>query len=549
VSVLTAPVRIARTRPLLVATAISALLSVAYLIWQPATTDLAAQTFRADLWERDGFVIWNPSWYGGHLVPGYSLLYPPLGAWPGVAPIGALSAVAATWLFGRLALDGWGARAWLGVVWFGLASATALYSGRTTFALGLALGLAALLAVQRRRPGWAALAAALTAAASPVAGLFLGMVCGAVLLADRFPLGSGRRSRPGEQRLPVRSALVAALTAGLVLMLMIIAFPTPGFHPFSFGAYIWIPLLALVVLAVADHDQGVVIWTLALYTLLGLFAVVLDTPLGGNVTRLGATFAGPLLAILLIRRRPILLALLAIPLLWWQWETTVQDVSRAANDPSTEAGYYEPLLDQLATREGGELPLRIHIPPTRSRWEAVEVAERYPITRGWLRQEETDDFPLFRAGPVDPELYLEWLIARGVDYVAVPDTEPDYAARTERELLDSPANPLDEVWAGEHWRLFAVPGGGAGRGIDALRLRADGFTVRTRAPVVSVPVRYSPYLRVAEGEGCVERDPSSDQRTRVVVADPAPQQPVEITVEARLSLAGILGRDRDCSGG
>ncbi len=548
-SVLTAPVRIARTRPLLVATAISALLSVAYLIWQPATTDLAAQTFRADLWERDGFVIWNPSWYGGHLVPGYSLLYPPLGAWPGVAPIGALSAVAATWLFGRLALDGWGARAWLGVVWFGLASATALYSGRTTFALGLALGLAALLAVQRRRPGWAALAAALTAAASPVAGLFLGMVCGAVLLADRFPLGGGRRSRPGEQRLPVRSALVAALTAGLVLVLMIVAFPTPGFHPFSFSAYIWIPLLALVVLAFADRDQGVVIWTLALYTLLGLFAVVLDTPLGGNVTRLGATFAGPLLAILLIRRRPILLALLAIPLLWWQWETTVQDVSRAANDPSTEAGYYEPLLDQLATREGGELPLRIHIPPTRSRWEAVEVAERYPITRGWLRQEETDDFPLFRAGPVDPELYLEWLIARGVDYVAVPDAEPDYAARTERELLDSPANPLDEVWAGEHWRLFAVPGGGAGRGIDALRLRADGFTVRTRAPVVSVPVRYSPYLRVAEGEGCVERDPSSDQRTRVVVADPAPRQPVEITIEARLSLAGILGRDRDCSGG
>jgi len=202
VSVLTAPVRIARTRPLLVATAISALLSVAYLIWQPATTDLAAQTFRADLWERDGFVIWNPSWYGGHLVPGYSLLYPPLGAWPGVAPIGALSAVAATWLFGRLALDGWGARAWLGVVWFGLASATALYSGRTTFALGLALGLAALLAVQRRRPGWAALAAALTAAASPVAGLFLGMVCGAVLLADRFPLGRGHRRGPGDDRLP-----------------------------------------------------------------------------------------------------------------------------------------------------------------------------------------------------------------------------------------------------------------------------------------------------------------------------------------------------------
>ncbi len=547
-SVLTAPVQIARTRPLLFATSLSAVLGVAYLIWQPPTTDLAAQTFRADLWDRAGFVIWNPNWYGGHLVPGYSLLYPPLGAWLGVAVTGALSAVVATWLFGRLALEGWGERAWLGVVWFGLASGVALFSGRITFALGLALGLAALLAVQRRRPGWAALGAALTAAASPVAGLFLGMLCSAVLLADRFPLRRGAAASPARgARLPVDAALAVAIAAALVLTLMSVAFPTPGYHPFDLGGYIWIPLLALVVFAVADRDQGVVIWALALYALLGLFAVLFDTPLGGNVTRLGATLAGPLLAILLIPRRPILLALLAIPLLWWQWETTVQDVSRAASDPAAQPGYYEPLLDQLATRDSGGVALRIHIPPTRSRWEAVEVAERYPITRGWLRQEETGDFPLFDSGPLDPDRYLEWLIVRGVDYVAVPDAEPDYAARTELELVDSPAYPLQQVWAGEHWRLFSVPGGGAGNRIDALELRPDGFTVRTSARSVSVPVRYTPYFRVAEGAACVEQDPRSDQRTRVVLAEPSPASRVEITVEARFSPAGALGRDRDCS--
>jgi hypothetical protein len=548
VSVLTAPVQIARTRPLLVATVLSALLGVVYLIWQPPTTDLAAQTFRADLWDRAGFVIWNPYWYGGHLVPGYSLLYPPLGAWLGVALTGALSAVVATWLFARLSLEGWGERAWLGVVWFGLASGVALYSGRITFALGLALGLAALLAVQRRRPGWAALGAVLTAAASPVAGLFLGMLCTAVLLADRFPARRDAAARPTVRRLPVDAALAAAIAAALALMLVSIAFPTTGYHPFGLGGYVWIPLLALVVFAFADRDHGVVIWALALYALLGLFAVLVETPLGGNVTRLGATFAGPLLAILLIRRRPVLLALLAIPLLWWQWETTVQDVSRAAGDPAAQPGYYEPLLDQLAMRDTGAVALRVHIPPTESRWEAVEVAERYAITRGWLRQEETDDFPLFRSGPIDPDRYLEWLIARGVDYVAVPDAELDYTARTELELVDSSAYPLKQIWAGEHWRLFAVPGGGAGKRIDALELRADGFTVRTAARTVSVPVRYTPYFRVAEGAGCVEQDPRSDQRTRVVLVEPPRAGSVEISVEARFSPAGALGRDRDCSG-
>jgi len=273
-----------------------------------------------------------------------------------------------------------------------------------------------------------------------------------------------------------------------------------------------------------------------------------DTPLGGNVTRLGLTVAGPLLAVLLIRRRPVILALLAIPLLWWQWETTVQDVARAESDPSAEAAYYEPLLDQLAKRDAGDGRLRIHIPPTRSRWEAVEVAERYPITRGWLRQEETDDFPLFDSGPVDPAVYLDWLTDRGVDYVAVPDAQPDYTATTELDLVDSPTYPLREVWTGEHWRLFAVPGAG-GKRLDSLELRPDGFTVRTGAPGASIPVRYSPYFQVVEGEACVERDPESDRRTRVTVGEAAAEHPVEVTVEAKLSLAGVFGRSSDCADG
>jgi hypothetical protein len=520
------------------------LLAGIYLIWQPPTTDLAAQVFRADLWERAGFVIWNPDWYDGHSVPGYSLLYPPLGAWLGPALLGAVSAVAATWIFGRLALDAFGERAWLGVVWFGLASAVALYSGRITFALGLAVGLGALLAVQRERVVWAAALGVLASAASPVAGLFVALAGASVVLASRFPLAS----RPAAE-LPVRAAVAAALGALVMIALLSLAFPTSGYHPFAFSAYIWIPLLAIAVLVLTGAREGPLLWGVVLYTLLGLAAVVFDTPLGGNVTRLGATFAGPLLAILLLGRRTRVLVALAIPLLFWQWQTTVEDVARAEGDPSTKAAYFEPLLDKLSVLSSGPVSLKLHVPPTRSRWEATYLAESYPIARGWLRQEESEDFRLFRGERIDPDEYLEWLVDRGVSYVALPDAEPDYLARSERVLIRSGDSPLELVWSGEHWSLWAVPGAPAEQGAEALRLRPDGFTVELRGVDVSIPLRYSPYFEVVAGDACVEPDPQSPRRTLVTRTEfgSGSEPATPITVEASFSLAAAVGRERQCS--
>ena len=67
----------------------------------PPSADLAAQEYRADL----GLVLWDNGWYGGHHMPGYSVLFPPLAALLGPRLVGALSAVAAAWLFERLVRD------------------------------------------------------------------------------------------------------------------------------------------------------------------------------------------------------------------------------------------------------------------------------------------------------------------------------------------------------------------------------------------------------------------------------------------------------------
>src|SRR5436190_16800226 len=78
----------------------AAILAVAYLIVAPSPADLAAQTFRADLFSAHGYVIWNNLWYSGHALPGYSVLYPPLAALLGPRVVGVLSAIAAAAAFG-----------------------------------------------------------------------------------------------------------------------------------------------------------------------------------------------------------------------------------------------------------------------------------------------------------------------------------------------------------------------------------------------------------------------------------------------------------------
>ena len=69
---------------------VAAILSIAYLLLEPSSADLAAQTFRSDLFASHGFLLWNNDWYGGHYLPGYSVLFPPLGAALGPRLVGAL---------------------------------------------------------------------------------------------------------------------------------------------------------------------------------------------------------------------------------------------------------------------------------------------------------------------------------------------------------------------------------------------------------------------------------------------------------------------------
>ncbi len=497
----------------------AAVAAAVYLVLAPPSADLAAQHYRADL----GLVLWDNGWYAGHHMPGYSLLFPPLAHVLGPRLVGALSAVAAAWIFERLVRDTEGGR--IAALWFAVATATTLISGRLTFALGLAVGLGAVLAAARGRHGWACALAALASIASPVAGAFVALAAAAWWL-----------ERP--RWWPV------ALAAGALgpAVALAVAFPEGGSFPFVASSF-WPALAASLAVGLAiPRDARVVRIGIALYAVAIVASFVFATPMGGNVVRLGALFAGPVLAALTWRTNRRALVLLALPLLYWQWIAPVDDWARSVDDASVHERYYDGLLRFLATRDGG--PFRLEIPFTDNHWEARWVAPRVPLARGWERQVDRERNALFYDGrPITPQRYHRWLDDNAVRFVALADAPIDYSAAREAQLLRDGVPYLHEVWHDSHWRVFEVAGArplasGAARvtGIDAgrVRLTAD------RTGAVDLRMRFTPYWRIATGRGCVGPGPGGWTRLRI-------DRPGPVVLDTAFALGRVRATSPRCT--
>src|SRR5436190_23942046 len=84
------------------AAALAAALAILAIVLGWRGSDLPAQVFRSDLIRRDGFVLWNSQWFGGHSVLGYSVIAPPIAALTGPVVLGAISGVIAAMVFERI---------------------------------------------------------------------------------------------------------------------------------------------------------------------------------------------------------------------------------------------------------------------------------------------------------------------------------------------------------------------------------------------------------------------------------------------------------------
>ncbi len=492
------------------AVALSSLLALAMLIWSPPVGDLAAQVFRTELFQRAGLAIWNGSWYGGHYTLTYSLLFPPLSALLGPQMVGMLAVVASSYLFDRLVRDRWGVEARWATLWFAVGVVTLLADGQLTFALGVAFGLAALRCLQLGRRWPALLAAALCPLASPVAGAFL---AGVVLAGAAEP---GRRLS--------RLALGAGGLALVLTMAPNLAFPEGGQFPFVFSSYIAIPawcLGAMVLTQGVRTEERQLRRVLVGYALAATLIWLVPNALGGNAVRLGALFGGPVLAAVLLSRRPRpavptwifgpLLALAIAGSLYWQLTASVAQIARSVGDPSTSSAYFHPAAKWL--RAHGAAGARIEVPPTANHWESAYLAPKFELARGWLRQLDTTRDDLFYDdGPLTAAAYGAWLRTNAISYVALPDAPLDYSSEEERRLILSDPSYLSLRFRDRHWRIYEVrdpkplvaPLGGAAA--NTLWFGRQGFALDVKHPgEFLVRVNFTPYWSISHGSGCILR--------------------------------------------
>ncbi|MGH2860124.1 MAG: hypothetical protein ACRDLT_01310 [Solirubrobacteraceae bacterium] len=480
-------------------TLVAALLAAAYLIVQPSGADLPAQLLRVKLFAAAGFGLWDNWWYGGHYLLGYSVLFPPLGWLLGPRLLAALACLGTAAACEALAHDIYGDDAWLGATWLGAATVTELLSGRLTFALGLCGAALTALLLERRRPRLAAVLACATALASPVAGLFVALV-GAALTW---------RGLKVRNRADIAAGITAISAQILLLGGAALLFPTAGYQPFAFTT-LW-PLVGAGLLIVALRPGPMLATATLLYLAGCLAAYAINTPVGSNAARLGELVAGPLVALLLVPRRAwLLLALAALPLTYLQVHDAITDLVHGTPDRS--ASYYRPLIGFLRGQPGA---WRVEVPFTAGHWESDLLAPSVPLARGWERQTDIAEDPLFYDHQLTAASYDAWLHRLAVRYVAAADAPADYSARAELRLIQGGLPYLHVVRRFAHWTVYAVAdptpvATGAGRvvSIGTSTLRLDV----AHPGAIYVRVRWSPYWQLRGVRGCVA---AAGQFTRI----------------------------------
>jgi hypothetical protein len=527
------------------AVALSAALAAAMLAWNPPVGDLAAQVFRTELFQRGGLAIWNGSWYGGHYTLTYSVLFPPLAALLGPRLVGTLAVVVSSYFFDRLVRDRWGEAARWATLWFAAGVVTLLADGQLTFALGVAFGLATLRALQLGWTAWALLASATCALSSPVAAVFL---AGVLLAGTDWPLShldrvsrgwrggggppwrraprSGVRAHEGARRDrtrgPGRTQSHAAIwTASAALALTLIpnfVFPGAGQFPFAFSSYLAIPLWcgsALFITRGLAAEEPQLRRILLAYLLAATAIWLVPNAMGGNAVRLGALFGGPVLAAVVLARRPRVplwfLALFLAGGLYWQLTASVTQIARSVGDPSTASTYFAPVAAWLRDHRGDAA--RIEVPPTANHWESAYLAPDFDLARGWLRQLETTRDDIFYAdGPLTHAAYRAWLHDNAIRYVALPDAPLDYSSQAERRLILRNPPYLEPRWSDTHWRLYEVRDPAPlvqPLGVGAAQVRSvshNGFALDVSHPGdFLIRVAFTPYWSIARGQGCLLR--------------------------------------------
>lgn len=500
-----------------VAAVLALAVGLALIVLGPPPGDLPAHLYRTELVE-DGVLVWDTFWYAGHYpLVAYSVLYYFPAALVGNDLVALVSVVAAAALFASLAEREWGDAARWPARAFAVVACGPLFTGTYPYAAGLAVALGALKALQLGRTRTAIVLALLTAGLSPLAFLYLCLACVAAFLA--------RGARLDRRALVVGGAL---LTVGLLQGGLLLVYRYEAEYPFfRLSELLGVVALsaACAALALRGERGRVLAFVFGLWALAAAVAFLVPSPIGENVTRLrGIVLPLALLSAAIASFRPRWLSALAVggavvfTLLPYGGAAVHRGDTRTA-----EASFWAPALSFLAAR--WEPGYRVEVVPTGDHWEAYWVPRAgFPLARGWYRQLDIAQNPLFYDEPLEPDAYRDWLDGLGVRYVLLPDTQLGRVGEErEAELVRSGRAGLVEIARAGAVTVYEVPDPTAiltGPGDPRLTsLEHDRVAGDLTAPgTYRLAVRWTPTWRAAAGGVCVQEAP--DGMTNIVADGP-----------------------------
>jgi hypothetical protein len=517
--------------------AATAATAAALLAWLgPPGADLAEHAYQRTVFLQHGFALWNNFWYAGrYSFVTYSVLYYPLAALFGIRLLAVATVATAALAFAVVVWREWGPAArWssrtFAVVWAGI-----VLSAAFPFALGAALALVAIWALQARRPGRFALLTALTLAASPLAFLLLALLLGAVGIA-----------RWRDRSLLV-APLITMLAFGAVELLLWRLFPG-GRYPFSPQELAAATTFCVIGAGLTWRVERAraLRWMFVIYLGACLAAFLIPSALGENVARL--RYAAVPLAVLslsLRRWRPLPVCLVALGLAAsWNVTPIAGQYLKGRADPASKPAYWAPAIRFL--RAHLTPSYRVEAVDTAGHWAAAYLAEaEIPLARGGYRQ---DDFPQNKLlyDEMGPAAYLRWLRGLGVRYVVLTTAPPDYSARGEAALLRSGRSGLRPVLRTSRLRIYSVPRprpiltGPAPAAV--LQLTGTRVAVElSRAGRYRLAVRFSPYWEA--DDACLMKAPDG---MTTIAARRAGRLELAFKVNAGSALAAVGGRTRVC---
>jgi hypothetical protein len=230
--------------------------------------------------------------------------------------------------------------------------------------------------------------------------------------------------------------------------------------------------------------------------------LVIPNSVGLNLTRMVWLLAAPLIVGYGHRPDKHVVALTGLALIFPGVDVTWQLAE--AESPSASASYYQPLLAQLGQRlgSGGRIGQRVEVVEPQTKGAARYVGETTPVARGWERQTDVVDNPIFYdKGALDPTSYRQWLDQLAVAYVAVPSTKLDFASVDEAKLIATGLPFLHLVWSNSDWKLYRVAHP-APLVAGAQIISMSGNQLRMQvghAGLVPIQIRWSSHLVVLDG--------------------------------------------------